>query len=80
MKKIRLSRNSRLQTRTTEFDCCLAVPLIAAAGEKIDLLVTRAFPEENEMDNNNNKDDKDSVDTGSVPWIDDTDKESSMSS
>ena len=56
------------------------MPLIAAAGDKIDLLVTRAFPEENEMDNNNNKEDKDSVDTGSVPWIDDTDKESSMSS
>ena len=56
------------------------MPLIAAAGDKIDLLVTRAFPEENEMDSNNNKDDKDSVDTGSVPWIDDTDKESSMSS
>ena len=27
------------QTRTTDFDCCLAVPLIAAAGEKMDLLV-----------------------------------------
>ena len=27
------------QTRTTDFDCCLAVPLIAAAGDKIDLLV-----------------------------------------
>ena len=28
------------QTRTTDFDCCLAVPLIAAAGDKIDLLVS----------------------------------------
>ena len=28
-------------TRTTEFDCCLAVPLIAAAGDKIELLVAR---------------------------------------
>lgn len=28
-------------TRTTDFDCCLAVPLIAAAGEKIELLVAR---------------------------------------
>ena len=42
--------------------------------------VTRAFPEEIEMDTNNNKEDKDSEETGSVPWIDDTDKESSMSS
>eukprot|EP00096_Caligus_rogercresseyi_P005691 TRINITY_DN21671_c0_g1_i1.p1 TRINITY_DN21671_c0_g1~~TRINITY_DN21671_c0_g1_i1.p1 ORF type:complete len:258 (+),score=94.66 TRINITY_DN21671_c0_g1_i1:198-971(+) len=29
------------ETRTQEFDCCLAVPLIAAAGDKIELLVTR---------------------------------------
>ncbi|CAB4068880.1 GRIP [Lepeophtheirus salmonis] len=29
-------------TRTHEFDCCLAVPLIAAAGDKIELLVTRS--------------------------------------
>ena len=32
------------QTRTTDFDCCLAVPLIAAAGDKIELLLTRPFP------------------------------------
>lgn len=32
------------QTRTTEFDCCLAVPLIAAAGDKIEILLTRPFP------------------------------------
>ena len=34
-------------TRTGDFDCCLAVPLIAAAGDKIDLLIarsTRIFP------------------------------------
>ena len=42
--------------------------------------VTRAFPEDNVMDTNNNKEDKDSEDASSVPWIDDTDKESSMSS
>lgn len=33
--------------RTNEFDCCLAVPLIAAAGDKIELLVartTKVFP------------------------------------
>ena len=30
------------ETRTTEFDCCLAVPLIAAsAGDKIELVVAR---------------------------------------
>jgi len=63
------------QTRTTEFDCCLAVPLIAAAGDKIELLVTRAFPDcEIELN------DKESEDTSSsVPWIDETDKESSLS-
>lgn len=27
--------------RTGDFDCCLAVPLIAAAGDKIELLVAR---------------------------------------
>ena len=27
--------------RTTDFDCCLAVPLIAAAGDQIELLVAR---------------------------------------
>jgi len=32
------------QTRTTEFDCCLAVPLIAAAGDRIEILLTRPFP------------------------------------
>ena len=42
--------------------------------------MTRAFPEDNEMDSNNNKDEKESEEAGSVPWIDDTDKESSMSS
>ena len=29
-------------TRTVDFDCCLAVPLIASAGERIELLVSRA--------------------------------------
>jgi hypothetical protein len=29
------------ETRTTDFDCCLAVPLIAAAGDKIELVVAR---------------------------------------
>ncbi len=29
------------ETRTHDFDCCLAVPLIAAAGDKIELLITR---------------------------------------
>ena len=63
------------QTRTTEFDCCLAVPLIAAAGDKIELLVTRAFPD-SEVELN----DKESEDTSSsVPWIDETGKESSLS-
>ena len=31
-------------TRTTDFDCCLAVPLIAAAGDKMDLLVNKTNP------------------------------------
>jgi hypothetical protein len=29
------------ETRTHDFDCCLAVPLIAAAGDRIELLATR---------------------------------------
>ena len=29
-------------TRTSDFDCCLAVPLIASAGDKIELVVSRA--------------------------------------
>ena len=29
-------------TRTTDFDCCLAVPLIASAGDRIELVVSRA--------------------------------------
>lgn len=29
-------------TRTHDFDCCLAVPLIAGAGDKLELLVARA--------------------------------------
>ena len=29
------------KTRTHEFDCYLAVPLIAASGEKLELLITR---------------------------------------
>ena len=38
------------------------------------------FPEDVELDNNNNKDDPESEETSSsVPWIDDTDKESSVS-
>ena len=40
-------------TRTTDFDCCLAVPLIAAAGEKIELLITR---NDNENEASTNED------------------------
>ena len=29
-------------TRTSDFDCCLAVPLIASAGDRIELVVSRA--------------------------------------
>ena len=39
------------ETRTHDFDCCLAVPLIAAAGDKIELLITRN-DNENEAANN----------------------------
>ena len=42
--------------------------------------VTRTFPEEVELDTNNNKEEGDSEARSSgVPWIDDTDKESSVS-
>ena len=29
-------------TRTSDFDCCLAVPLIASAGDRIELVISRA--------------------------------------
>ncbi|XP_023346624.1 glutamate receptor-interacting protein 2 isoform X2 [Eurytemora carolleeae] len=58
------------QTRTTEFDCCLAVPLIAAAGDKIEILLTRPFPD---CEGGILKD-EDRV--SGVPWIDETDQES----
>ncbi|KAE8738755.1 hypothetical protein FOCC_FOCC015765, partial [Frankliniella occidentalis] len=29
------------ETRTHDFDCCLTVPLIAAAGDRIQLIVAR---------------------------------------
>ncbi|XP_058445498.1 glutamate receptor-interacting protein 1 [Malaya genurostris] len=32
-------------TKTHDFDCCLTVPLIAAAGDKIDLVLQRPLPE-----------------------------------
>ena len=44
------------ETRTHEFDCCLAVPLIAASGEKLELLITRTNGENTDgqlLDNNN---------------------------
>ena len=41
------------ETRTHDFDCCLAVPLIAAAGDKIELLITR---NDNENEANNGED------------------------
>ena len=42
--------------------------------------VTRTFPGEVELDPNNNKEEGDSEERSSgVPWIDDTDKESSVS-
>ena len=48
-----------------------------------DLQVTRVFPEEVELDTNNNKEEAEAggseENSGSVPWIDDTDKESSVS-
>ncbi|XP_053678413.1 glutamate receptor-interacting protein 2 [Anopheles nili] len=32
-------------TKTQDFDCCLTVPLIAAAGDKIELVIQRSPPE-----------------------------------
>ena len=49
------------ETRTHEFDCCLAVPLIAASGEKLELLITRtnggnSDGNEGQQSDNNNDD------------------------
>ena len=45
--------------------------------------MTRVFPEEVELDTNNNKEEAEAGGSeesgGSVPWIDDTDKEASVS-
>lgn len=30
-------------TKTVDFDCCLTVPLIAASGDKINLIVQRGI-------------------------------------
>ena len=60
------------ETRTHDFDCCLAVPLIAAAGDKIELLITR-------NDNDENNDETSTLRSGrtssqgsnsTMPWID----------
>lgn len=32
-------------TKTKEFDCCLTVPLIASAGDKIELILQRPINE-----------------------------------
>ena len=48
------------ETRTHEFDCCLAVPLIAASGEKLELLITRTNGSNDTIDgqqSDNNNDD-----------------------
>ena len=48
------------ETRTHEFDCCLAVPLIAASGEKLELLITRTNNSNDTIDgqqSDNNNDD-----------------------
>ena len=71
-------------TRTAEFDCCLAVPLIAAAGDKIELLLTRSFPpleaSFSSSQVSGDEESRDSVgDSNSVPWIDETDHDSSVS-
>ncbi len=61
-------------TRTLDFDCCLAVPLIAASGDKLELLITRSPP-----DTDSNADDNSTLRSGrassqgsnsTMPWID----------
>ena len=71
------------ECRTHEFDCCLAVPLIAASGEKLELLITRTNGTnandtiDGQSDNNN--DDASTLRSGrassqgsgsTMPWID----------
>jgi len=70
------------ETRTHEFDCCLAVPLIAAAGEKLELLITRTNGSNDTIDgqqSDNNNDDTSTLRSGrassqgsgsTMPWID----------
>lgn len=68
------------ETRTHDFDCCLAVPLIAAAGDKIELLITRSGGGGSNSDNeSNNEDNASTLRSGrgssqgsgsTMPWID----------
>ena len=58
------------ETRTHDFDCCLAVPLIAAAGDKLELLITRSGDNENNDETETLK--RSSQGSGStMPWMDD---------
>lgn len=63
-------------TRTQEFDCCLAVPLIAAAGEKLELLITRSNESGSDPENEDNASTLRSGRASSqgsastMPWID----------
>ena len=68
------------ETRTHEFDCCLAVPLIAASGEKLELLITRTNNGQDMLDQTeSNLDDTSTLRSGrassqgsgsTMPWID----------
>lgn len=45
--------------RTRDFDCCLAVPLITEAGDRLELVISRnplGNEDEDEEDNNNTLD------------------------
>ena len=60
------------ETRTHDFDCCLAVPLIAAAGDKIELLITRNDNDENNEDASTLRSGRTSSQgsNSTMPWID----------
>lgn len=58
------------ETRTHEFDCCLAVPLIAASGEKLELLITRSTNNEDEIADEASGRASSQGSNSTMPWID----------
>ena len=58
------------ETRTHDFDCCLAVPLIAAAGDKLELLITRSSDSDQDDQSEILKRSSQGSAGSTMPWMD----------